>query len=86
MYMARTFMLHVALHWSKYGVDDLSLWPFAVKHAAWLYNRLPNRVTGLTPFERLTGEKADHHDLLRAHVWGCPTFVLGPKLQDGKKI
>ncbi len=42
MYMARTFMLRVALHWSKYGVDNLSLWRFAVKHAAWLYNRLPN--------------------------------------------
>ncbi len=25
MYMTRTFMLHVVLHWSKYGVDNLSL-------------------------------------------------------------
>ena len=22
----------------------------------------------------------------RAHVWGCPVFVLDPKLQDGKKL
>ena len=34
----------------------------------------------------LTQEKATHKDLLRSHVWGCPTFVLDPKLQDGKKI
>ena len=27
IYMARTFMLHVALHWSKYGVDNLTVWP-----------------------------------------------------------
>ena len=36
MYMAKNFMLHVSLNWSEYGVDDLALWPFAVKHATWL--------------------------------------------------
>ena len=86
MYMTRTFMLHVALHWSDNQVDDISLWPFAVKHAVWLYNRMPNHVTGITPLERLTNTKADHKDLLRSHVWGCPTFVLDARLQDGKKI
>ena len=86
MGMARTFMIHVALHWTDSQVDDISLWPFAVKHAAWLYNRLPNQVTGITPLELLTNTKADHKDLLRTHVWGCPAFVLDPKLQDGKKI
>ena len=86
MGMARTFMIHVALHWSDNRVDDVALWPFAVKHAAWLYNRLPNHITGLTPLEFLTSEKTEHKDLLRSHVWGCPTFVLDPKLQDGKKI
>ena len=34
----------------------------------------------------LTKTKADHTDLLRSHVWGCPVFVLDPKLQDDKKI
>ena len=86
MYMARTFLIHVSLHWSDRGVDDLALWSFAVKHAAWLYNRVPNRVSGLTPMELLTKTKANHKDLLRTHVWGCPVFVLDPKLQDGKKI
>ncbi len=86
MYMARTFMLHVAFDWSDYHVDDLSLWPFAVKHAVWLYNRIPNQVTRITPFEFLTKSKADHHDLLRAHDWGCPTFVLDTRLHDGQKI
>ena len=86
MHMARTFMIHVSLHWNECGVDNLSLWPFAVRHAAWLYNRLPNRVTGLTPLERLTESLTDHRDISRAHVWGCPAFVLDPKLQDGKKI
>ena len=84
--MARTFMIHVALHWADYKVDDISLWPFAIKHAAWLYIRLPNQITGISPLEMLTREKATHKDLLRSHVWGCPTFVLDPRLQDGKKI
>ncbi|KAL7456349.1 hypothetical protein ACHAXS_000377, partial [Conticribra weissflogii] len=84
--MARTFLIHVSLHWSDNGVDDLSLWSFAVKHAAWLYNQTPSRVSGLTPIEIATKTKTDHRDLLRTHVWGCPVFVLDPKLQDGKKI
>ena len=61
-------MLHVALHWSECHVDDVSLWPFAVKHAMWLYNRLPNQITGLTPMEMLTNVKTNHCNLLRSHV------------------
>jgi len=40
MYMARTFMVHVSLYWTEHGVDDLALWGFIVKHAAWawIYN------------------------------------------------
>eukprot|EP00804_Cyclotella_cryptica_P017353 CCRYP_020903-RA/>CCRYP_020903-RA protein AED:0.09 eAED:0.09 QI:0/-1/0/1/-1/1/1/0/153 len=86
MYMARTFMVHVSLHWSGRGVDDLALWGFAVKHAAWVYNLVPSRLLGLTPLELLTKTKADHRDLIPSHVWGCPVFVFDPKLQDGKKI
>jgi hypothetical protein len=63
------------------GADDISLWPFAVKHAVWLYNRVPNFESGLTPMELLTKQKADHCDILRSHVWGCPLYVLEPKLQ-----
>lgn len=85
-YWARTMMVHAAIHWPADGADNLRLWPFAMQHAAWLYNRLPNRRTGLTPLEIFTKTKADHGDLLRAHVWGCPVFVLDPTLQDGKKI
>ena len=86
MYMARTFMIHTSLHWNERGTDDIALWPFAVRHAVWLHNRLPNHVTGLSPIEILTGTRSDHRDLRRTHVWGCPVYVLDPKLQDGKKI
>jgi hypothetical protein len=75
MYMARTFMVHASLHWTEHGVNDISLWPFAVKHAVWLYNRVPNRESGLTPMELITKQKVDHSDLLGLHVWGCPAYI-----------
>ncbi|KAL7477028.1 hypothetical protein ACHAW6_002846 [Cyclotella cf. meneghiniana] len=59
MYMAHSFMIHTALHSSKYGSDDISIWP------------LPTKV--------------DHHDLMLAHVWGCPVYDFEPKLQDNQR-
>ncbi len=86
MFMACSFMVHASLHWTDQGLDDISLWPFAVKHAVWIYNRVPNRQSGLTPLELLMKSKADHRDILRAHVWGCPAIVLEPQVQNDKKL
>jgi hypothetical protein len=86
MYMARSFMIHAALNWGEDGSDDITLWSFAVDHAAWLYNRIPQRFSGITPIEMVTQCKSDHRDLMRAHVWGCPVYVLEASLQDGKKL
>jgi hypothetical protein len=86
MYMARTFMVHALLHWTDRGSDDISLWPFAVKHSVWVYNRVPNVRSGLTPLELITRERSDYKDLLRCHVWGCPVFVLEVKLQNDQKL
>ena len=33
MYMACNFLVHSSLHWMDMGADDISLWPFAAKHA-----------------------------------------------------
>ena len=79
-------MVHSSLHWTDRGSDDILLWPFAVKHAVWLYNCVPNRLSGPTLLELLTKSKADHCDLLRFHVWGCPAIVLDPKLQNDQKL
>jgi hypothetical protein len=73
MYMTRTFLVHSSLNWMDMGADDISLWPFTVKHVAWLYNRVPNFESGLTPMELPTKKKADHRDILSSHVWGCPS-------------
>jgi hypothetical protein len=60
MYMARTFMVHDSLHWTDCGSDDLSLWSFVVKHSVWIYNRVPNAWSGLTPLELVTKEWSDY--------------------------
>jgi hypothetical protein len=36
--------------------------------------------------ELLTKQKADHCNILRSHVWGCHSYVLEPKLQNGQKL
>jgi hypothetical protein len=83
---ARTFLLHTALRWDQYGCADTNLWPQAVLYAEWLYNRTPKMTTCMSPMELLTHRRSDHRDLLRAKVFGCPSFVLDASLADGKKI
>jgi hypothetical protein len=41
---------------------------------------------GLCPLEIWSQQKLEHSELTRAHVFGCPVYVLDPWLQDGKKI
>ena len=82
---ARCAMMHQLLHWPSAFQADL--WPFAMEHAVHIWNSLPREGHSMTPTELFTGLKQfDHQNLLRSRVWGCPTFVLDPKLQDGKKL
>ena len=86
VYMARSFMIHAALNWGMNGSNDLKLWSLALDHAGWLYNRIPQRRSGITPLEFVTKDKANHVDLARTHVWGCPCYVLDAKLQNNHKL
>lgn len=82
--LARANLLHAQLHWPD--KTDLSLWPMAVDYAVYIYNNTPRKDTKLAPIEIWTGCKSNYQVLRSAHVWGCPVYVLEPKLQDGKKI
>ena len=75
-------MVHTSFNLTDRGSDDLFLWLFAAKHSVCLYNHLLNKQLGLTPLEILTRSKYDYRDLIHSHVWGCPVFVLKPKLQN----
>jgi hypothetical protein len=86
--MARTMLLHAALrHGGSHIHQDL--WPQAIDHAVWLYNRIPRVDSGLSPMEMWTRSTAMNiaDTLGNCHVWGCPIFVLEPKLRkNGVKI
>jgi len=81
--MARAMILHASIHW-KSGIDS-SLWPMAVHYAAHIYNHMPNE-KGLCPSDLFTGSTVPRHHLQDYHVWGCPVYVLDPKLQEGQKL
>jgi hypothetical protein len=81
---ARTMMLHVALRWPGYADQDL--WPMAMCHAVHLWNHTPKMASGLAPIEIFSESKSDYHHLLNAHPWGCPVYILEPKLREGHKI
>ena len=83
--MSWAMMLHLALHWPQ--VANSNLWPFAVNHAVYLWNNTPKHETFISPVEHFTSKTfANYAHLQRLHVFGCPVYVLDPKLQDGKKL
>ena len=83
---ARVQMIHAAIHYPETAESIPELWPFAIDHAVFLWNALPDKSTGLSPLELFADATMDHSHLRQAHVWGCPVFVLDPRLQDGKRI
>ena len=66
---------------------DENLWPFAVDYAIFIWNNFSTNSTKLCPLELFSGALfPNHNHLQRTHIFGCPVFILDPKLQDAKKI
>jgi GAG-pre-integrase domain len=84
MSIARTMMLHAAIHWPD--VADATLWPMAVTHAVYLHNHMPSLETGLSPVDLFTKSRWQQHKFHDLHVWGCPSYVLEKSMADGKKL
>jgi hypothetical protein len=76
-------LLHATCHW-KHGIDS-SLWWMAVKYAVYLFNHLPNEQQ-LCAADLLTGSNVPRHCLASIHFWGCPVYVLDPRLQADQRI
>ena len=66
--------------------SDKSLCPMSVLHEVQLYNHIPRIGSNLSPLELWTKSKQSKSYLLNSHPWGCPVYVLDPRLQDGQKI
>jgi hypothetical protein len=58
----------------------------ALTHAAYLFNITPNMETGVSPISVWTKTTQESNSLRHTHTWGCPVYVLAPKLKDGQKI
>ena len=81
----RTLLIDAAIHWPD--EVDLALRHMAMDHAVYVWNHLPKQGVGFSPMELFTGVRSDHTTLNRLHVWGCPVYVLDPKLYTaGGKI
>jgi hypothetical protein len=84
---SRADLLHFVLHWPQVAKNRDDLWPFAVDYAVYMHNHLPTRDSRISPVELFTNTIfANYNHLTRAHVFGCPVYVLDPRLQDSKKI
>jgi hypothetical protein len=55
-------------------------------YAVYLWNRMPKKDGANSPEEIFYSIKSDHSAIREAKCWGCPAYVLDPKLQDGKKL
>jgi hypothetical protein len=84
---SRANLLHFVLHWPQMTKNRDNLWPFAINYAVYMHNHLPIQDKRLSPSELFTGTIfGNYNHLTRAHVFGCPVYVLDPRLQDSKKI
>ena len=83
---ARANMLHVVYHWPQHA--SVKLWPMAINYAVWVFNHLLWLDTDLCPDKMWSQSRTTHDDLRRAHIWGCPVYVLEPasRRQENTKM
>ena len=63
---ARTMMLHQVLLWPEHF--DIRLWPFALHHSVYLWNRLPQMSGTAAPIEIYISSKQNHDHLRNEQV------------------
>jgi len=80
---ARKMLLFAMGRWKS--AVDLSLWPYAVRTAAYIHNHIPCDEQGRSRIE-LFGGTAVMTNLNHFHTFGCPVFVLDSNLASGKHI
>ena len=79
--MARKQLLHAKARWPT--AIHLSLWPYAIRNAAYVYNNMPNTHHDISPIEVFSRSEVSPN-LKHHHTFGCPVFALNNALQSGK--
>ena len=78
---ARTMLVHAKHHWPD--AIEPCMWPFAIRLANEAHNCAPFR-NGLSPIALFSRSRV-LPNLDHLHPFGCPTNVLGEKMQSDKK-
>eukprot|EP00978_Attheya_sp_CCMP212_P032652 scaffold128481_cov35-Attheya_sp.AAC.1 len=74
MAISCTMLMHGATHWPD--VIESSLWPMAVVHAIFIWNRMPNPTNELSPIDVFTHSCYEHRRFHDLHIWGCPRMCM----------
>ncbi len=57
-----------------------------MSYTVYIYNQTPKQGQEMSPEKLFTGSLSDKTKLKNAHPWGCPVYLLDPRLQGGNKI
>jgi len=79
---ATTLLLHAQRRWPD--AINTHLWPYALKAANDSRNNSPTSKYDDCPISRFC-KTASFPKILHQHHFGCPVYVLGKQMQDGKK-
>ena len=77
---ARTILLHAMSKWPDTITEDF--WPFALRYMVMFHNSTLCCDKSASPYELFTGQKPTW-SLADFRVFGCPSYVLHKRLQDG---
>jgi hypothetical protein len=76
-------LLHAHARWP--AAVHLSLWPYALRNAALLFNTMPVLEGGMLRLERFSSIQVGAN-MKHVHTFGCPVYALHNTLAAGKKI
>ena len=81
--MARTTLIHAALICPEHTLFT-DIWKMTMDYSVWVYNRIPDMQSGLSTIIIWSRSRFEpvSETLRKCHVWGCPTYVLEPKLHN----
>ena len=79
----RKQLLHAKARWPE--VIHLSLWPYAMRNAAYVANLMPSQDGGISPLELFTRTEVAPN-LKQMHTFGCPVYTLHNRLQAGGSV
>ena len=80
--MAKTMLMHAALIWPE-GTFSTDIWPMEMDYVLCIYTWTPDMQSVLSAIEIFSRSRFDSvsETFSNCHVWGCPAYVLEPKLQ-----